>query len=48
MARTIIVSDETYKELDALRLEIPERRRYESFNEMLTRLVPELKKKVSP
>lgn len=43
MARTIIVSDGTYTELDALRQKINEKK-YESFNIMLIRLLPQMKK----
>jgi len=44
MARTIIVSDETYASLDALRQKISGKKKYESFNKMITRNLPHLKK----
>ena len=47
MARTIIVSDETYAHLDALRQKLPDKNRNESFNLVIVRLLSESKKKVS-
>ena len=43
MARTIIVSDETFSNLDALRQKINDKNQYESFNVMLIRILAERK-----
>jgi predicted CopG family antitoxin len=44
MARTIHVSDDIYKQIDALRQKYPGENRYESFNKLFVRILPKLKK----